>query len=81
MSSDDHMSWLALRLSVLSQWLEEVAPYVSHDQKHLDDGTLEQAYWHLGYCTALRDAIKAITPDNAGSTGKSNRSPSDDPDA
>jgi hypothetical protein len=28
--------------------------------KHLDEGTSERAYWHAGYVTAMRDALRMI---------------------
>lgn len=42
------------------QWISENAPYISHDQKHLNAGTVERAYWHYGYCIALGDVIGQI---------------------
>lgn len=42
------------------QWINENAPYISHDQKHLDADTVERAYWHYGYSVALRDVIVQI---------------------
>lgn len=41
-------------------WLSENAPYAQADQKHLDAGTPERAYWHYGYMTALRDVVKMM---------------------
>ena len=29
----------------------------SNDQRHLDQGTDERAYWHHGYASALRDIL------------------------
>jgi hypothetical protein len=28
--------------------------------KHLDEGTVERAYWHAGYVTAMRDVLRMI---------------------
>ena len=47
------------RLHKLDHWLEEQAVYVRHDQRHLEQNTPEQAYWHLGYRAALRDVLAA----------------------
>ena len=54
-------SVIAERLRQLDRWIEDEAPYVQHDQRHLDAATPEQAYWHLGYRTALRDALELLT--------------------
>lgn len=31
------------------------------EQRQLDEGTLERAYWHAGYVSALRDVLRMIT--------------------
>jgi hypothetical protein len=41
----------------LARWLAEHAPYCETSQKHLDQGTIEQAYWHYGYVCAIRDIL------------------------
>jgi hypothetical protein len=35
-------------------------PYVMADQHHLQPDTAERAYWHYGYMTALRDAVRMM---------------------
>jgi hypothetical protein len=65
---------LAERLRQLGQWLEDEAPYVQFDQRHLDAGTLEQAYWHLGYATALRDALFLLSDGTESTPDTSTRS-------
>lgn len=45
------------RIVELSDWLKEEAPHVGSDQKHLDAGSIECAYWHYGYLIALRDVV------------------------
>ena len=45
------------RADSLDAWLAENAPYVTADQKHLDENTPERAYWHHGYAAAMRDAL------------------------
>jgi hypothetical protein len=42
------------------EWLEENHPEVFKEQKHLDDGSVERAYWHYGYAVALTDMKKLI---------------------
>ena len=51
------------QLDDLEEWLMENAPEVFEEQKHLDEGTPERAYWHYGRAVALRDAIKHSTED------------------
>jgi hypothetical protein len=46
---------LEKRIADLTAWLREIAPECDHKQRHLDDGTVERAYWHYGYLMALRD--------------------------
>ena len=50
----------AKRAAVQREWLNENAPYVSHDQKHLDADTEARAYWHYGYAIALGDVLKFL---------------------
>ena len=50
------------KINRLTQWLGEKAPYCETDQKHLDPGTLEQAYWNYGYLCGLKDVIALIHP-------------------
>jgi hypothetical protein len=45
------------RINGLAEWLTEYAPEC-REQAHLDGGSPERAYWHLGYLTALRDLQK-----------------------
>lgn len=44
----------------IRQWLNNEAPYVPNDQKHLDENTVERAYWHYGYAAALDDALALL---------------------
>lgn len=43
------------RIDDLTAWLKENAPDVFVEQRHLQEGTPERAYWHHGYLMALRD--------------------------
>lgn len=45
------------RAAGIQEWLSEHAPYCASDQKHLDEHSVERAYWHYGYLAALRDLI------------------------
>lgn len=60
MANETHISNLTSRLDVVAAWLYEHAPYADADQKHLDAGSPEQAYWHLGYTAALCDTIRLL---------------------
>jgi len=45
----------------LTRWLGENAPDCETSQKHLDPGTVEQAYWHYGYACAVRDLLALLS--------------------
>lgn len=49
------------RIKELRAWMAEHAPYLPTDQRHLDGGTVEQAYWHYGYLTGLKDAQNLLS--------------------
>lgn len=73
MTESTHIPTLKARLDAVAEWLYEHAPYTEVDQKHLDAGSTAQAYWHLGYQSALRDVIDLFarhraSPDNAGTS-------------
>jgi hypothetical protein len=53
-------SAIRARLQGIREWMAEEAPYVSVDQRHLDEHTPERAYWHYGYQTALNDVLALI---------------------
>lgn len=42
------------RIFGLAEWLEQHSKVVA-EQRHLDEGSRERAYWHYGYLAALRD--------------------------
>ena len=44
----------------LTRWLAENAPDCETSQKHLEPGTVEQAYWHYGYACAAKDLLGLI---------------------
>jgi hypothetical protein len=52
------------RADELRSWLDENAPQCSEEQRHLDEGTAERAYWHYGYLSALQDVARLIFPDS-----------------
>lgn len=51
---------MAERERKLTRWLKENHPGQCKSARHLDDGTPERAYWHLGYLAALRDALRLL---------------------
>lgn len=79
MTKSPASSTISTRISELDRWLEDEAPYARFDQHHLDAGTPARAYWHLGYASALRDAL-ALIGETEGSADIASRSPADDPD-
>jgi len=49
----------------LTRWLTKNAPYCQTSQKHLEEGTIEQAYWHYGYICATRDILALFNTSSA----------------
>ena len=80
MRDKDTSATLTERIAQLDCWLEDAAPYSRFDQRHLDRGTPEQAYWHLGYRAALADARALIDHETGGKPGNSSQSPQASPD-
>ena len=55
---------LEQRAEELEDWLDDNAPDVGKEQRHLDEGTTERSYWHHGYAAALRDVLRLLTIGN-----------------
>ena len=53
---------LRLRLAGLGAQLDGEWSTILDEQRHLDRGTTECAYWHAGYYQALADVIALIAP-------------------
>ena len=53
------------RISALTEWLRDNASRCGEEQRHLDAGSREQAYWHYGYLVALRDLRDLISHDRS----------------
>jgi hypothetical protein len=51
---------LQQRADGIDSWLREAGNSCKVDQKHLDEGTVERAYWHYGYMVALRDVLDRL---------------------
>jgi len=73
-------SLIAERTRELALWLERESPYVQFDQRHLDGGSPQQAYWHLGYLAALHDVLGLLRGESGHTLDTTNPSPSDGPD-
>lgn len=61
MSAEKNLVLMAERRDQIREWLEQQEEPTDLDQKHLDSGTPEQAYWHHGYQSALDDVLKMFT--------------------
>jgi hypothetical protein len=48
---------VSAKIDELTRWLADNAPHCSSEQKHLDEDTVERAYWHYGYICALKDVL------------------------
>ena len=55
------ISSIEKRVRDLREWLQKNAPASLTEQKHLDEGTQERAYWHYGYMVALKDILSFLT--------------------
>jgi hypothetical protein len=49
------------RAEELQEWLVLNAPECRKEQKHLDKGTAERAYWNFGYLSALQDLLRLMS--------------------
>lgn len=56
----DLIAKLEQRRDETREWLQDEAPYINADQKHLDENTPERAYWHHGYQQAISDVIAQL---------------------
>jgi hypothetical protein len=48
------------RQKELAGWLAQNAPHCAAEQRHLEEGSQERAYWHYGYLVALRDVMRLM---------------------
>lgn len=49
------------KMEEVKEWVTLNAPECRIEQKHLDEGTAERAYWHHGYLSALQDVLRFIS--------------------
>lgn len=59
MTTDTAIDAIKDKRNIIKEFLKE-APINVEEQKHLDAGTAEQAYWHYGYMIALKDVLNLI---------------------
>lgn len=60
--SSEKLTLLAERRDGIREWLAEQGEDTDCEQKHLDDGSAERAYWHHGYQAALDDLLRLLRP-------------------
>jgi len=56
---------LQLRARAALRELELLSVSGCADQRHLDAGSTERAYWHHGYHSAIIDLVKLLVRDSA----------------
>ena len=62
------------RLKNIRKWIDEEAPYLPGDQRHLDANTPERAYWHYGYQAALADVLDLVEKPSSQKSDSEDRS-------
>lgn len=48
------------RYDFTMNFLKNEHPKIFEEQKHLDKGSVERAYWHYGYAMCLRDVLNQL---------------------
>ena len=69
MPSSDIIATLMSRIEPLQAWLCEEAAEACESGRHLDAGTQERAYWHIGYHAALTDIAALLAEQRAHTSG------------
>lgn len=72
---------LQARIEPLGTWLRAEAAEACEDARHLDAGTQERAYWHIGYHAALTDIAALLAEQRVRTSDTSSRCPATAPDA
>jgi hypothetical protein len=49
------------RCSELKEWIDRKAPQCHTQQRHLQEGSEERAYWAHGYMSALLDVLRLFS--------------------
>lgn len=52
------------RAQNIKDMLRQSFPQIGSDQKLLDEGSTERAYWNFGYLSALEDILRLMTENN-----------------
>lgn len=74
MATDDLDFQIRKRIEELANWLQREDATRLVDQKHLDAGTVERLYWHLGYYEALNDVeLRRLSKVHSKDTGPMTR--------
>jgi hypothetical protein len=60
MSAERNLALLVERRDNIRDWLQQQGELAETEQRHLDAGSTEQAYWHHGYQAALDDMLKLL---------------------
>ena len=60
MAVDGNIALLAERRDRIREWLSQQPENTDVEQKHLDSGSAERAYWHHGYQAAIDDVLKLL---------------------
>lgn len=60
MAADGNIALLAERRDRIREWLSQQPENTDVEQKHLDCGSSERAYWHHGYQAAINDVLKLL---------------------
>lgn len=58
---EDALARLQERAEGIYAWLEDNHSGDMNRHAHLQEGSVERAYWHSGYAVATMDAIRLIT--------------------
>ncbi|MEI9899731.1 MAG: hypothetical protein WDN31_05805 [Hyphomicrobium sp.] len=61
MSAERNLALLVERRDNIREWLGQQGELADCEQRHLDSGSSEQAYWHHGYQAALDDMLKLLS--------------------
>jgi hypothetical protein len=64
MQSDLHETLKGLLEKRMDALTTGVGEKATRDQRHLQDGSEQRAYWHYGYASALKDVLAIL--DDAG---------------
>jgi hypothetical protein len=61
MSAKKNLALILEHRDRIREWLAGEGEQTQTEQKHLESGTPERAYWHHGYQSALDDMLKLLS--------------------